>query len=95
MHLNYPVEKKELQLLLSSLNSTISRDFELDYLRDYFWKTEWLDVIQSKNSRMKKIYKNIRSVAPTIATVLLLGETGTGKGMARHCRCLKQGGAGK
>jgi DNA-binding NtrC family response regulator len=30
---------------------------------------------------MKKIYESIRSVSPTIATVLLLGETGTGKGM--------------
>ena len=39
-----------------------------------------LDMIQSLNPRMKKVYENIRSVAPTIATVLLLGDTGTGKG---------------
>ncbi|MFH2091010.1 MAG: sigma-54 dependent transcriptional regulator [Pseudomonadota bacterium] len=64
-----------------SSTKTLSRDFELDYLRDFFWKTEWLNIIQSKNPRMKKIYENIRSVAPTIATVLLLGDTGTGKGM--------------
>jgi DNA-binding NtrC family response regulator len=39
-----------------------------------------LDMIQSRNPRMKQVYDNIRSVAPTIATVLLLGDTGTGKG---------------
>lgn len=80
-YLLYPVEEKEIQLLLPSVDRTLSRDFELDYLRDRFWKTEWLEIIRSKNSRMKIIYKNIRSVAPTIATVLLLGDTGTGKGI--------------
>ncbi|HKJ98501.1 MAG TPA: sigma-54 dependent transcriptional regulator [Desulfotignum sp.] len=76
-----PVRKRDVQLLLQSVTRALSRDFELDYLRDHFWKTEWLDVIQSKNPCMKKVYKSIKSVAPTIATVLLLGETGTGKGM--------------
>ncbi len=77
----HPVNKKEVQLLVSSATQTLSRDFELDYLRDYFWKTEWLDIIQSKNPVMKNIFENVKSVAPTIATVLLLGDTGTGKGM--------------
>ena len=80
-YLLYPVCQKQIQLLLASAGRTLSRDFELDYLRDYFWKTEWLEIIQSKNARMKKIYESIRSVAPTIATVLLLGDTGTGKGI--------------
>jgi DNA-binding NtrC family response regulator len=80
-YLPSPVRKQDIQLLLQSVPRALSRDFELDYLRDHFWKTEWLDVIQSKNPCMKKVYENIKSVAPTIATVLLLGETGTGKGM--------------
>lgn len=41
---------------------------------------EDVDLI-SQNLHMKKVQENIRSVAPTIATVLLLGDTGTGKGM--------------
>jgi len=80
-YLTYPIEENEVRLLLDSLDRTLSRDFELDYLRDHFWKTEWLEIIRSKNPKMKKIYESIRSVSPTIATVLLLGDTGTGKGM--------------
>ncbi|MCA1795303.1 MAG: sigma-54 dependent transcriptional regulator [Desulfobacteraceae bacterium] len=80
-YLPSPVRKQDIQLLLQSVPRTLSRDFELDYLRDHFWKTEWLDVIQSRNTYMKKVYENIKSVSPTIATVLLLGDTGTGKGM--------------
>jgi DNA-binding NtrC family response regulator len=80
-YLPSPVRKQDVQLLFHSVTRALSRDFELDYLRDHFWKTEWLDMIQSKNRHMKKIYDSIKSVAPTIATVLLLGETGTGKGM--------------
>lgn len=75
-----PVKERDIHLLLPALNRSRSKDFELDYLRDRFWKTECLDIIRSKNAGMKKIFENIRSVAPTIATVLLLGETGTGKG---------------
>jgi transcriptional regulator with GAF, ATPase, and Fis domain len=54
---------------------------ELDYLRDHFWQSDCLETIQTKNSEMKKIYNKIRSVAPTKSTVLLTGETGTGKGV--------------
>jgi DNA-binding NtrC family response regulator len=80
-YLAYPIEEKEIQFLVDSAGKTLIRNLELDYLRDHFWKTEWLEIIRSKNPRMKKIYESIRSVSPTIATVLLLGETGTGKGM--------------
>jgi DNA-binding NtrC family response regulator len=53
----------------------------LDYLRDHFWQSDCLETIRTKNAEMKKIYNKIRSVAPTKSTVLLTGETGTGKGV--------------
>ncbi len=80
-YLTHPIEENEVRLLIDASDKTLARDFELDYLRDHFWKTEWLDIIRSKNPKMKQIYESIRSVSPTIATVLLLGDTGTGKGM--------------
>ncbi len=80
-YLTHPIEEKEIQLLVDSAGRTLIRDLELDYLRDHFWKKEWLEIIRSKNPRMKKIYESIRSVSPTSASVLFLGDTGTGKGM--------------
>ncbi|MGD9106228.1 MAG: sigma 54-interacting transcriptional regulator, partial [Desulfobacterales bacterium] len=79
--LTHPVEQEEIQQLFESVQADMIKDLELDYLRDHFWKTDWLDIIHSLNPIMKKVYENIRSVAPTVATVLLFGETGTGKGL--------------
>jgi DNA-binding NtrC family response regulator len=80
-YLTHPVDVKEVQLIIESMVKTIGKDLELDYLRDRFWKTEWLNIVRTCNPVMRKVFENIRSVAPTIATVLLLGETGTGKGL--------------
>jgi len=52
---------------------------ELDYLRDQFWDVDALELVQTKNPAMKKTFDKIRSVAPTKSTVLLTGDTGTGK----------------
>ena len=90
-YLTYPIDGEEVLLVFTSIEDLRVKDLELDYLRDRFWKTEWLDIIHSKNPVMREVFQNIRSVAPTIANVLLLGETGTGKGLMaqlihRHSR---------
>lgn len=64
-----------------SNTETVSQTLELAYLRDRFWKVEWLDIVKTRNARMQRILESLRSAAPTIATILLLGETGTGKGL--------------
>ena len=79
--LTHPVNDEEIQQVFESVRVEMVKDLELDYLRDHFWKTDWLEIIYSRNPMMKKVYENIRSVAPTAATVLLFGETGTGKGL--------------
>jgi DNA-binding NtrC family response regulator len=79
--LTRPVSKHELQLVLAACMREVSHTLELDYLRDRFWKAEWLDIVRSRNPAMRSVFEKIRAVAPTIATVLLLGETGTGKGL--------------
>jgi DNA-binding NtrC family response regulator len=80
-YLTYPVDPSEVRLVINSLNQSLAKNIELDYLRDQFWKPEWLDVIKSQNAEIRAIFKKIRSVAPTRATVMLFGETGTGKGL--------------
>jgi DNA-binding NtrC family response regulator len=80
-YLMYPFDRTEILLVLKTVQESISKSLELDYLRNRFWKPDWLGIIQTDNPIMRRIFENINSVAPTIATVLLLGETGTGKGL--------------
>jgi DNA-binding NtrC family response regulator len=80
-YLTYPIDPTEINLLAESLQESLNQDLELDYLRDKFWKTEWIDIIHTRTPGMQEALKKIRAVAPTIATALLTGETGTGKGL--------------
>jgi len=80
-YVTHPVSKHELQLVLAACREVVSHTLELDYLRDHFWKAEWMGIVHSRNPAMREVFEKIRAVAPTIATVLLLGETGTGKGL--------------
>ena len=80
-YLTYPFDPAEVSLMIESLERSLVHDLELDYLRDRFWTTEWLDRIHTRTERMRDVYKKIRAVAATKATVLLSGETGTGKSL--------------
>ena len=80
-YLTYPINPSEVRLAIESANESLTKNLELDYLRDQFWKPEWLDIIDSHDAGMREVYKKIRAVASTRATVLLNGETGTGKGL--------------
>jgi DNA-binding NtrC family response regulator len=50
-------------------------------LRDRFWQSDYTDLVNTKSQAMQEVFASIRSVAPTKSTVLLIGETGTGKGL--------------
>jgi len=80
-YLTYPIDPSEVRLVIESVTDSHTKNLELDYLRDQFWKPEWLDIIDSHNPRMRDVFKKVRAVASTRATVLLIGETGTGKGL--------------
>jgi len=80
-YLTYPINPTEVRLVIESVNESHTKNLELDYLRDQFWKPEWLDIIDSRDAGMRDVFKKIRAVASTRATVLLIGETGTGKGL--------------
>ncbi|MBN2254325.1 MAG: sigma-54-dependent Fis family transcriptional regulator [Deltaproteobacteria bacterium] len=80
-YLTYPLDPVEQRYVTESINQSKIIQSELDYLRDKFWESGDLDVIQTKSPLMKKVFEKIQSVAPTRSTVLLTGETGTGKGV--------------
>jgi len=80
-YLTYPLNAEELTFIIKSIQEYKIMESELDYLRKQFWHPDDLDFIQTKSSLMQKVFEKIKAVAPTKSTVLLTGETGTGKGV--------------
>jgi DNA-binding NtrC family response regulator len=78
-YLTYPLDAEELKLVSENLNKTRIMQSELDYLRDQFWQVDTFELLRTNSERMKKVFRQIRTVSPTKSTVLLVGETGTGK----------------
>jgi DNA-binding NtrC family response regulator len=79
-YLTYPINPDEVRHVTESLHEFLISQSELDYLRDQFWQSDSLEFVHTNSTEMIKVYEKIRSVAPTKSTVLLMGETGTGKG---------------
>jgi DNA-binding NtrC family response regulator len=80
-YLTYPIVSDEVRLVTESINQTILQRSEIDYFRDQFWRADSLTVVKTENTAMQLVFNKIRSVAPTKSTVMLIGETGTGKGI--------------
>jgi DNA-binding NtrC family response regulator len=80
-YLTYPINPDEVKYVTQSVYETAVMESELDYLRDQFWEHDALEVVRTKSPLMKEVFKKLRSVAPTKSTVLLAGDTGTGKGV--------------
>lgn len=78
-YITTPVDADELRLVVDEISREQHRQSELAYLRERLWKDDSLDIVQTLSPVMKKVYDNVLSVGPTKTTVLLLGETGTGK----------------
>ena len=78
-YITYPISNTEVDLVIESISKSSLCQSELDFLRDQFWKSEALDMVQTKSPAMAEVFKKVRSVAATKTTVLLTGETGTGK----------------
>jgi DNA-binding NtrC family response regulator len=80
-YITYPIEPEEIKYVTENLYESSIVQSELDYLRGQFWEADALQIIQTKTPPMKTVFEKVRSVAPTKSTVLLTGETGTGKGV--------------
>ena len=78
-YLTYPIVREEVQLTRDSLDRHEHFRSELSYLRTRAWQSEAIGAMQFRSEAMKKVLYKVRQVAPTRSTVLLTGETGTGK----------------
>ena len=80
-YLTYPIDPSEVRLVVSGLEANRIASSELDHLRDQFWGPEVREAVQTRHPVMQQVYDKIRLVARTKSSVLLTGETGTGKTM--------------
>ncbi|MBA3016778.1 MAG: sigma-54 dependent transcriptional regulator [Proteobacteria bacterium] len=80
-YLTYPINPDEVNHITQSIYATIIMESELDYLRDRFWQEDSLEIVRTRSPLMKRLFDKVRAVASTKSTVLLNGETGTGKGV--------------
>ncbi len=78
-YVTVPVNEDEIRLVLDEISKERLKQSEIAYLRAQLWQDESSDIVQTLSPSMKKVHHNVMSVGPTKTTVLLLGETGTGK----------------
>ncbi len=91
-----PLNLDEVELLLRRAAHTRLLEVENRELTTRLQPTEGLDAMLGNSQPMQRIFNRIRQVAPTTATVLIEGETGTGKELvARAIHTLSTRSAGK
>ncbi|BEQ14444.1 sigma-54-dependent transcriptional regulator [Desulfoferula mesophila] len=78
-YLTYPVNPHEVELVIAGLNARRQIESELEYLRESSWRGDASGLLRTRSPLMREVYEKLEMVAPTRATVLLTGETGTGK----------------
>lgn len=79
-YLTYPVQLTELKHVVNSLKPFTESDTSRPP-GEHFWKVTVSHLVRTESPLMQKVFDDIQRVAPTDATVLLTGETGTGKNM--------------
>jgi len=80
-YLTYPINPEELKYVTESIYESVRIQLELDYLRDKFWQNDSLEVVRTNSVEMKRVFDKVKLVAPTKTSVLITGDTGTGKGV--------------
>ncbi len=79
-----PVNLDELELLLNRALSSRRIEAENVNLHAQLDKKFGLDNIVGESAAMMRVFETIQQVAPSRATVLVVGETGTGKELIAH-----------
>jgi DNA-binding NtrC family response regulator len=77
-YLTYPLDQLEVEYVIDSATKKDKVEWELRHLRGQIGTGSSL-VSDSRNAGMRQALERMRTVAPTRTTVLITGETGTGK----------------
>jgi len=80
-YITKPCDNDELLIKVRRVLQDGKKDREIRQLREELRGTYSFSNIVSQSDAMKNVFKSVRQVADTDATVLVLGETGTGKEM--------------
>src|SRR5258705_4634488 len=78
-YITKPVNPDELILLIHRAMDAVQKDKEIDSLRRRLDQKFGLDQIVGASKQMKDVFAKIQRAAQVDSTVLILGETGTGK----------------
>ncbi len=76
-HLSYPIKPAELKHVLDTVFTSLIGDTKPE--NGFFWKITLAHLVRTNSPLMQKVFEDIKRVAQTDATVLITGETGTGK----------------
>ena len=79
-----PAEVERVQAVLRRAKKTSALQHEIGSLREELRKLGRFGRILGSSQRMQVLYDQLSRVAPTSATVLLIGGSGTGKELAAH-----------
>jgi DNA-binding NtrC family response regulator len=77
--LTKPIDIEHLRLVLERAARERQLQDEIAELRDQLQRQHGFQNVLSKSPRMQAVFELIRNVAATMTTVLIEGETGTGK----------------
>ncbi len=75
-----PIESEEVVLVVETIRQERFRQLELEHLRNAMSGRD-STIVGTASPLMQEVFRQVDSVAPTRSTVLLCGETGTGKGV--------------
>ena len=78
-YLTKPVDVRRLKTVLANVSRTLALKEEIGSLRDELRELGRFGRLIGNSPAMQKVYDLIVKVAPTDATVLLVGDSGTGK----------------
>ncbi len=76
-----PVVNEDVRYVIHRAEQKAKIISELQYLRNIYLRESSNFILKTNSDIMKKIIADVRSVAQTESTVLITGETGTGKGL--------------